>query len=492
MREPLEVDVSLVRVLVLGIVVLATVAAGDWSRFRGPNGSGVVDAGHLPSEIGPESNVVWKTPLPEGHSSPILSGDRIYLTGVEGGNRTDAGRAKVRDKGRLFTICLDLDSGEILWKREAPRPRIERYQPANSGASPSPVADSDNVYVFFGDYGLISYTADGVERWRLPLGPFNNVNGHGSSPIVLGDRLYLLCDQDTDSYFLAVEKDTGKIAWKTMRPEVTRSYSTPTVYEPENGPTELIVPGSYYLTSYSAETGEKLWWVSHMSWQPKSVPVIHNDLLIANSVEPAGAGATGNVVSFAELLEEADRDSDERVSKAELKNVRPRMRFETTDLDSDGQLDVRDWEFYVARRTARNRMVAVRLGGRGDLTDTDRVVWSLERFLPNVPSPLIYEGVLYLVKDGGILSSLDPETGEIFKQGRLGDAIDTYYASPVAADGKVYLISVSGQATVLQAGAQWEILSSSNFEDAANATPAIRDGRIYLRTKSALYCFADK
>ena len=160
----------------------------------------------------------------------------------------------MRDEGRLFTICLDLDSGEILWKREAPRSRIERYQPANSGASPSPVVDSDNVYVFFGDYGLISYTADGAERWRLPLGPFNNVNGHGSSPIVLGDRLYLLCDQDTDSYFLAVEKDTGKIAWKTMRPEVTRSYSTPTVYEPEDGPTELIVPGSYYLTSYSAET----------------------------------------------------------------------------------------------------------------------------------------------------------------------------------------------------------------------------------------------
>jgi outer membrane protein assembly factor BamB len=277
-----------------------------------------------------------------------------------------------------------------------------------------------------------------------------------------------------------------------MRPEVTRSYSTPTVYEPEDEPTELIVPGSYYLTSYSAETGEKLWWVSHMSWQPKSVPVIHNGLLIANSVEPAGAGATGSVVSFAELLAEADRDSDDRVSEAELKVARPRMRFETTDLDSDGQLDVRDWEFYVARRTARNRMVAVRLGGRGDLTDSDRVVWSLERFLPNVPSPLIYEGILYLVKDGGILSSLDPETGEIFKQGRLGDAIDTYYASPVAADGKVYLISVSGQATALQAGAQWEILSSSNFEDAANATPAIRDGRIYLRTKSALYCFAEE
>jgi outer membrane protein assembly factor BamB len=132
------------------------------------------------------------------------------------------------------------------------------------------------------------------------------------------------------------------------------------------------------------------------------------------------------------------------------------------------------------------------LGGRGDLTGTDRVLWSLERFLPNVPSPLIYDDVLYLVKDGGILSTLDPQTGEIFKQGRLSHALDTYYSSPVAGDGKVYMISVSGQATVLKAGAEWEILSTADFEDETNATPAIRDGRIYLRTRNALYCFSQE
>lgn len=480
----------MIRLFALVLVAGTAFAADDWSRFRGPNGSGVVDGIRLPDAIGPATNLVWKTSLPEGHSSPVVAGDRIYVTAVEGARRSDAGRAKVRDEGRLFTISIDANSGEILWKREAPRPRVERYEPANSGASPSPVVDGDNVYVSFGDFGLISYTAKGEERWRLPLGPYNNVNGHGSSPIVVGNLLYLLCDQDTDSYLLAVEKDTGQIVWKTMRPEVTRSYSTPAVYEPDNGPTELIVPGSYYLTSYAADTGEKLWWVSGLSWQPKSTPVIHNGLVIANSVEPAGAGATGSVVSFEALVAEADQDSDGQVSEAELKIVRPRLRFETNDLDADGQIDHRDWEFYVARRTARNRIIAVRLGGRGDLTETDRLVWSLERFLPNVPSPLIYDGVLYLVKDGGILSSLNPDTGEIFKQGRLSHALDTYYASPVAADGKVYLISLSGQATVLKAGAQWEILSTANFEDEAYATPAMQDGRIYLRTKGALYCFS--
>lgn len=483
---------KLIRVLIVGLVTISAFAADDWSRFRGPNGNGVVEDGALPAEIGPDKNVVWKAALPEGHSSPVLTNNRIFVTGVEGAERSDAGRAKVKDGGRLVTIALDIETGEMLWKREAPRPRIDRYEPANSGASPSPTVDGDNVYVFFGDFGLISYTADGEERWRLPLGPFVNPNGHGSSPIIVGDRLFLLCDHDAGAYLLAVEKDTGEIAWKTMRPEVTRSYSTPAVYEPEDGPAELIVPGSYYLTSYSAETGEKLWWVSQLSWQPKSTPIIHNGMVFANSVEPAGAGATGTVATWKELLAEADQDKDGLVSEPELKVVRPRMRFETTDLDADWLLDARDWEFYVARRTAKNRMIAVRLGGRGDLTGTDSVAWSLERFLPNVPSPLIYNDILYLVKDGGILSALDPETGEIFKQGRLTGALDTYYASPVASDGKIYLLSVSGQATVLEAGAQWEILSSADFADQANATPAIRDGRIYLRTKTALYCFALK
>jgi len=481
------------RLFVLLLAAAAVTAADDWSRFRGPNGSGVTESGSLPDEIGPATNVVWKTALPEGHSSPILSNGRIYVTAVEGGgSRADAGRRKVRDEGKLFTICLDMENGEILWKREAPRPRMERYEPANTGASPSPATDADNVYVFFGDFGLISYTADGDERWRLPLGPFNNANGHGSSPIVLGEVLYLLCDQDTDSYFLAVEKDTGKIAWKTLRPEVTRSYSTPAVYQPEEGPTELIVPGAYYVTSYAADTGEKLWWVSGLSWQPKSTPVIQDGLVIVNSVEPAGAGESGSVVTFEELLAEGDGDNDGKVSEAELKIVRPRLNFETNDLDADGYFDERDWSFIVARRTSRNRLVAVRLGGRGDLTGTDRVLWSLERFLPNVPSPLIYDDVLYLLKDGGILSTLDPETGEIFKQGRLSHALDTYYSSPVAGDGKVYMISVSGQATVLKAGAEWEILSTADFEDETNATPAIRDGRIYLRTRNALYCFSQE
>ena len=150
-------------------------ARGDeWSRFRGPNGSGVSTTGNLPAVFGPETNVVWKTPLPFGHSSPVLTDDRIYLTGA-------------RD-GRLLTIALDRASGRMLWEREAPRARTEKLDNRNGPAAPSAVTDGRDVYVFFADFGLISYDRQGRERWRVPLGPFNNVYGMGASPILVGDH----------------------------------------------------------------------------------------------------------------------------------------------------------------------------------------------------------------------------------------------------------------------------------------------------------------
>ena len=275
---------------VVSLALLAVCAhAADWMQFRGPNGSGVGDATSLPSEFGPEKNVVWKTAVPPGHSSPVIAGDRIFITAAEGGGLAGAARNKVVDQnGKLFTIAISRSTGKLLWRREVPRPRREAYQPTNSPASPSPATDGDSVFVFFGDYGLLAYSNDGAERWRLPLGPFNNVNGHGSSPIVYRDLVILVCDQDTDSYLLAVDKKTGKVRWKTPRPDAIRSYVTPAIFEPKNGPAELIVPGSFQITSYYAGTGERAWWVRGFSWQPKSVPLIDGDTIYAHSWEGGG------------------------------------------------------------------------------------------------------------------------------------------------------------------------------------------------------------
>ena len=473
------------------LLTAAALSAADWPMFRGVNGSGVATVSKAPTEFGPARNVVWKTDLPFGHSSPVITGDLIFLTGAEGGERVDAGRGdKVVDQGgKLFTLCLDRKTGKILWRRQAPRPRIERYQKVNSPASPSAATDGTNVFVFFADYGIISYTKDGDERWSTPVGPFNNVNGHGSSPIVFGDLVILVCDQDAGSFLLALDKKTGRERWRVDRSEVTRSYVTPVIFTPKNGPAELIVPGAYQVTSYNAVTGEKLWWVRGFSWQPKSVAVIDGDTIFVHGYEGGGeAEAPTETPTWAEALALYDANKDGKIIQEEI-DPKLQKSFYLLDLDSKGHLNTRDWEFYRARRSARNSLLAIQPNGRGDISAT-AVRWRMQKFLPNVPSPLIYQGVLYLVKDGGIFTSLDPKTGTILKQGRLTGALDTYYSSPVAAAGKLYLFSQNGTATVLRAGAQWETITTVEMDEPIFATPAFVDNKMYLRTRGALYCFA--
>jgi outer membrane protein assembly factor BamB len=465
--------------LALGLSVLKLLAV-DWPQFRGPQGLGVSESTGLPSQFGPQQNELWKVSLPQGHSSPVLVGRKLLLTGAEG--------------RKLITLCIDRGSGEILWRREAPRDRIEKFAEGfNTPASPTPVTDGENVYVFFGDLGLISYDLAGRERWKLPLGPFNNVNGHGSSPVLVDETLIMLCDQDTNAFLLAVDAKTGKPRWKTERPEVTRGYATPGIFRPKVGPAELIVPGAYELISYSVDKGEKLWWVKGLSWQSKSVPLIDGEMIYVNSWESEGDQAQpkpDSLPSFENMLAQHDKNKDGRLSREELPGVGDED-WEDRDLDKDNYLNAREWEYYRARKLSRNNLLAIRHGGRGDLTDTN-VVWRYSKSLPNVPSPLLYRGVLYLVRDGGIATSLDPLTGAVYKQERLKGALEQYYASPVAADDKVLMLSQAGKLSVLKAGAHWEVLAMNDMEDECFATPAIADGRIYVRTRSMLYCFGKR
>jgi outer membrane protein assembly factor BamB len=456
-------------VLLLSLVLYVS----DWPQFRGPNGAGVADDTLLPVEFSAQKNVAWKTAIPAGHSSPVLTETRIFLTAAE--------------NEKLLTLCLDRASGKILWRREAPRPRKEESQPTNSPASPSPVTDGQNVYVFFGDFGLISYAPDGTERWQLPLGPFNNQNGHGSSPILAGKMVILICDQDTDSYLLAVDQVTGKIRWKTPRPDSTRGYATPALYQPKNGPAELIVPGAFQVVSYSLSTGERLWWIRGMAWQLKSVPVIDGDIIFVSGWETGGDNDPPEVLTWPQALEKYDSNHDGRISRAEgpFKNE---GSFRDTDLDRDGSIDEREWNFYRARKTSQNNIVAIRAGGKGDVTDT-HILWRFRKSIPNIPSPLLYRGVLFLIKEGGIFTSLDPKTGALLKQARLAGALGQYWSSPVAGDGKIYVSNQDGKVTVLSATAQWQILAINDLDDEIFATPAIDRGRIYLRTRGTLYCF---
>jgi outer membrane protein assembly factor BamB len=443
-----------------------------WSRFRGPNGSGVSTSTRLPTEFGPDTNVVWKTELPFGHSSPALTRERIFLTGARGEH--------------LVTICLDRRSGTILWEREAPRSRVEKLDTRNGPAGPTPATDGTNVYVFFADFGLLSYDRDGKERWRVPLGPFNNLYGMGASPVLVDDKVVLACDQNTDSYVIAVAQRDGRVRWKTPRPEAHSGHSTPILYKPAGGATELVIPGSFMLTAYGVNNGEKLWWVRGLSFELKSTPVVSGDTLYINGfgTPQNQPGAHPSIPTF-EAIAKQYADAAGKVTLAALPNGNARSWI---DLDSNAEVSQNEWEYYRAAMASENGLLAIRLGGKGDVTDAN-VRWKYHKSVPQLPSPLIYRNVLYMVNDGGIVTTLNPETGAEMGQGRLKGAIAPYYASPVAADGKVFMASETGKVAVLAPGGGLEPIAVNDLNDDIYATPAISDSRIYLRTRGWLYCF---
>lgn len=230
-----------------------------------------------------------------------------------------------------------------------------------------------------------------------------------------------------------------------------------------------------------------------LSWQPKSAPIVDGETVYAHWWEAGGESEQPTETpEFSEILAKFDTNHDGRLSSEELApDPRLQRNLPEYDLANDGFLDQRDWDHYRAVRSSRNRLIAVRHGGRGDLTNSN-VIWSMQKFLPNAPSPLLYDGILYLVKDGGIATAVDPATGQILKQARLTGALDTYYASPVGGAGKVYMLSQTGKVTVLKAGKEWEILALNDMEEETFSTPALAGNRMYLRTRTALYCFEER
>jgi outer membrane protein assembly factor BamB len=378
-----------------------------------------------------------------------------------------------------------------------PRTRKGRLDGPNGPASPSPVTDGERVYAFFQDFGLVAFSTDGREQWRLPLGPFNIYYGFGASPIVVDGTVLLSVDQDSGSYLVGVDARTGKVRYKVERPGVISGYSTPTVYEPKDGAKQVLIPESFQLSAYAVNDGHRVWWVRGLACDMKSVMSIDGETAYVNGwgFPQNQAGQQVPTVPFEEGLKRYDRNGDGKVSAGEVSGdtpmdrmLSPKYGFPAFDSDRDGALDAREWGIFRAMLASENGLVAIRLGGHGDMTD-GAIRWRYQRPVPQVPSTLLYRGVLFMVNDSGILISIDPKTGAVLKQGRLKGAIDKYFASPVGADGKVFLVSQDGTLSVVEAGAQWNVLAVNPMDDEVFATPAIVDGRIYVRTKSALYAF---
>ena len=308
-----------------------------------------------------------------------------------------------------------------------------------------------------------------------------------ASPLYSDEKVILVCDQDTGGYMIAVDADSGKIAWKTPR-DVSNGYATPVIYHPARGPAQIIAPGSYELTAYSIVDGARLWFVRGLTCQPKSAPTISGDTVYFNGWTVGNDdGQQVELPTFAEVLASADANHDGKLSQSELpKAWQPTGTWRAVDLNRDGFLDEREWNFFRNRRASRNSAIAVKLGGSGDVTDT-HVLWRYEKSLPDVPSPLVYNDVVFLFRSGGIATTLHARTGRMIKQARLTGALEDYYASPVGVDGKVYIASEHGKVVVLRAAGDWEILAINEFDADIYATPAIGNGKMYIRTRDALY-----
>lgn len=457
------------------LFAIALACAQDWSRFRGPNGAGVADATGLPTEFGPKTNLVWRVEVPPGRSSPILIKNRIYLTGLEG--------------DKLITLALDRQTGATIWRRDLIRDHTNKIFVGNDPATPTAASDGENIYAFFPDLGLVSFDAAGKERWRIKLGPFDSFYGLSSSPVVHGNTVALVCDQRHGSFALAADKDSGRVRWRTERKvTTTEGYSSPVIYSPPRGKHQLIVTGAYRVDGYDLETGENVWWIGQQGIYPIGSPVLFGDMVIA-----VGHGSdTPEYPAFDTLLQQLDANKDGKLSREEFsKDPMMKDHFGWVDTDNDGIITRAEWDQKRKESVAEHGVTGNRLGGAGDLTASN-VVWRYKKSFSNLITPLVYRDVLYLVKDGGIITTLNPKTGEVFKTGRTPDAIDEYFASPVAADGKVFLLSYSGKVTVLKADPQWEVLAVNDLNEPSQSTPAIGGGRIFIRTHKALYSFGQR
>lgn len=452
--------------------------AEDWPQFRGKRSTGVSQSPRaLPVNVAPDSEVVWKTKVPAGHSSPIISKDRIFLTAADGET--------------LNTIALDRATGTILWEAPAPHEAMEKIHTTGSYAQSSPVTDGEVVVSFFGSSGLLAYDRSGKLLWSHRMGPFTNDFGAGSSPIIEGDLVILVQDHDTDSFIAAYNRLSGEQVWRTDRSEFTRNYATPVIWEVD-GKKQIVVSATLRIVGYDLETGKEVWTVQGVSRIVNMSPIIGPDnILYAACFSPGNDGESRVAPLPVEELFAADADGNGTIEEKEFPDHPFKGRFTQIDRNKDGHI-TREEYLTVARTHSdgKNVFLAISPGGTGDITKT-HVRWEQNKQLPYCPSPLYYEGKLFMVKDGGILSVLDAKTGKVLKHARL-KATGGYYASPIAGDGKVYLLSQKGELTVINAEAGWTELHTFNFEGDGHATPAIADGRLYVRVGDQFYCFGKK
>jgi outer membrane protein assembly factor BamB len=467
----------------------------QWPGFRGANGTGIADAERPPVSFGPTDKLLWKRPVPPGHSSPVIWGDRIFLTAA-------AGRS-------LTVMALRRGDGTTLWSREIAADRVEEVHPSASAAASTPVTDGRRVYAYFPTYGLVAFDLQGTELWRRTL-PFIPMRfGTGTSPILAGGNVVVQRDgASADAELLALDATTGEVAWRTPRPLMGDSWSTPVLWQRTDA-AEIVTIGAAKVVGYSLDGAER-WSVGGLPGQSIALAVPGDDVLFASSFYATGVPESPwQVPAWNVLRDRHDANGDGALTASELPAdahvvLRPdvsrttegnaltlRRLLELVDQNKDKVVTQAEFDGSIASMRSRtNTVLAIRPGGAGDCTST-HVAWKDQRGVPEIPSPLFYRGRLYLVRDGGMLTSYAPDGTLLIDRRRLG-VLGQYAASPVAADGRIYAASVSGRIVVFRAGDTLEVLARNDLGEPLMATPAIAGDTLYVRSAQHLWAFGER
>jgi outer membrane protein assembly factor BamB len=474
----------------------------NWNQFRGPRGQGVVESVQIPVHFGPDQNVLWKTPLPPGHSSPVIWGDHIFLTAYQSENE-------------LETICISRADGRIVWRQFVQSERKLNLHELNDPASPTPAADEKHVYSYFGTFGLICYDHAGSKVWERKLPAPRSKYGVATSPIPYKRTIILVLDGDGGSArILALDRDTGATAWEQPRPLFRAGWATPMIFHHDNVD-ELVVMGSKRLTAYDPTSGAEIWWAGGFSNETVGMPVAGDGLLFASA---AALGGRGDEDIDAErtwqmTLDQFDKNHDGKIEKEEMTDdfafiQRPELPKDNPgyampmrgrdrllrmfDHNHDGVITKEEWMQTMAAFAAVSHpnLEAVRPGARDDARKT-HLAWEIQRGVPEVPCLLYLRERLFLLRDGGIITCLNASTGKLVFQGRIG-ALGQYIASPIAAGDKIIVASTTGVVSVIQFADQLKVLANNDFAQPIFATPALADNTLYLRTEQCLFALAQR
>lgn len=438
-----------------------------WSRFRGPNGSGIGAGAGYPVEFGPTRNLIWRRTLPSGKSSPVLSKGLVVLTAESGES--------------LQVFAIERQTGKALWERSIKRLRNEYKNPLNDAASSSAVVDdAENVYAFFGDFGMVSFSRAGRERWRTPMEGHSSLWGAATSPVLADSTVVLLLDGFATSSIIGFDTKSGGQKWKVERAPFRLNYSTPLVRQTAGGTCEVLAVSPNQMTSYDPATGQPRW----VEPMPPGT-MIGSPVLFDNDTVVAMVFSAESVPPFP-----VDQDGDGVIGRADIptdpkewQTTRTLLMIGETAGDRDGKITTAEWSAFWRGLQGKPSITAFGIGEqRGPR-------WSYTKGIARVATPLVYEGIVYYINNGGVLTALDGRSGEVLKVGRLEGALDNYFSSIVAADGRLYLASETGKVAVVKAGAQWSVLAVNDLDEPCYASPALSNGRVFLRTARTLFCF---